>query len=247
MVVGGDRAGLLRSGRIFRNEGHRRKRTTPSFHDAGGLRGIRRLRRTSWSMLESDPRGPWRRPRSGQTQKSRIKGRELDPGAAVPPGDHARAQWRRRRGRRFSFDQDPRCSPETWLAATAWKPDASWGHGQGQSMRSSRSSWADALWAPTYVMDYPKEDLHRWLACIRRDEKTSRSVSSCFIAGSEYANCLLRAERSPRPAGPLRGAGPGQGRGATRKRNPIDEGPTCWRWSTGSLPREGSAWESIDW
>ena len=88
----------LRDGPQLPQRGHR-PGTQPGVHDAGAVRGVRRLRDD-----DADRRGPDPRVRAGvaRVPRAHVPGRCARPGAAVPPGDGARCRCPRRRGHRSS-------------------------------------------------------------------------------------------------------------------------------------------------
>ena len=88
----------LRDGSQLPQRGHR-PGTQPGVHDAGAVRGLRRLRDD-----DADRRGPDPRVRAGVARLPRapVPGWFARPGAAVPPGHGARVRCPRRRGHRSS-------------------------------------------------------------------------------------------------------------------------------------------------
>jgi lysyl-tRNA synthetase class 2 len=89
-------------------------------------------------------------------------------------------------GEEVSFDQDLGVLRNV-ARRHGVEPDASWGHGKVIDALFEELV-ADALWAPTYVMDYPKETSPLARAH-RRDENLTERFE-LFIAGSEYANAF---------------------------------------------------------
>ena len=138
----------LRDGSELPQRGHR-PGTQPGVHDAGAVRGVRRLRDD-----DADRRGPDPRVRDGVARLPRtpVPGRFARPGAAVPSGDGARfvseATGDTGRARARSADAPRRSAPVSL--------DPVWGAGK-IALELFEKLVEQTIFEPTFVCDFPRE------------------------------------------------------------------------------------------